>query len=896
MFGGKEKIDNHSSASNAGRVINLKKILAPELSAEVDNDVLPSAPAVSPKKFRLFGRHDQSVNFLKSFTLQEKEEAFIEEELMREYLDEVAEDRKRHHLSSFFKYVSFSARLWWLPLVILKIVWRLFWRTRRLALLETAVIPTAKADKKDSLVLKKRQPTVKDIKPKSSLADFAAALFSWPKSILNFITGRTTEDYLYQRVLLDEITRSKFHPFKHFLSFAVIVFVVLLPIKVLSYYKVVNLDDFKGRVLGVSERAVGNLGSAADSVSSLDLSGARENFSLAKESFSEAEAELNNVNALLLEIGKILPNKKVRLASHAKEILAAGEAASSLGENLSLAADSFFSSSDKNFSVMIGNFLKYENLALADANRLNENLAKIDVSSLPEEYQNQFVELKASGQDLEMILSSASDMVKKINIFLGAGSDKRYIFVFENNSEMRASGGFIGSFALVDFSQGKIKNIEVPNGGSYDTEGGLKKLITAPEPLWLVNPLWHFWDANWWPDWKKSASKLTWFYEKSGGPTVDGVIAFTPTVLERLLKISGPIDMTDKYGVVMDSENLWVNLRDIIEKEKTEDMNVSYEIAEKKPKRVISDLFGRLMEELPKRLNRENFPQLLSVLNDSLVDKQVLFYFTDEELQNEAETRNWAGRIKETGKDYLMTVNTNIAGGKSDGKMEEKVSHEAEIMEDGSIVDTLVITRTHKGVVDEPYYGVRNVDWLRVYVPLGSELLEASGFRGPDPIYFEFPDKNWEIDEDVAAEEGANAFVDEKNLNTKIYQESGKTVFANWNMVDPGQEVVIRLKYKLPFKLEKKLPTAAKTSSWEAALDKFIKVEKKDLYVYSLMVQKQAGSRFASIESSLKAPGVFKTVWKYPENLKSANGWEVKEDFNSDKYWAVLFEKNQTSE
>jgi hypothetical protein len=449
----------------------------------------------------------------------------------------------------------------------------------------------------------------------------------------------------------------------------------------------------------------------------------------------------------------------------------------------------------------------------------------------------------------------------------------------------------------LDFSRGRVKNIEVPGGGSYDTERDLKEFIVSPEPLWLVDPLWHFWDANWWPDWKKSAQKLSWFYEKSGGPTVDGVIAFTPTVLERVLEVIGPIDMTEDYGLVMTADNLWVNLRDIIEKEKVEDQPVSQKVSEKKPKRVIGDLFGKIMEETPKRLGKESLPSLLSALSSNLDDKQILFYFSDNNLQAEAEKRNWAGRLKETNKDYLYVVNTNIAGGKSDGKIEEKITHQAEIQPDGSIIDTITIKKTHNGVVDEPYFGVRNVNWLRVYVPLGSQLLEADGFRGPDPIYFDYPEENWSSDIDVAAEEGANSIIDSENLNTKIYEESGKTVFANWVMIDPGQEIDIHLKYKLPFSLEKKIIKEEPKNFLEKLWEKLVKAkpENKELYVYSLMVQKQPGMRFSTISASLNAPEPFKSIWGYPANLNIGGGFSISEDLNIDKYWAVLLEKNNYS-
>jgi hypothetical protein len=58
------------------------------------------------------------------------------------------------------------------------------------------------------------------------------------------------------------------------------------------------------------------------------------------------------------------------------------------------------------------------------------------------------------------------------------------------------------------------------------------------------------------------------------------------------------------------------------------------------------------------------------------------------------------------------------------------------------------------------------------------------------------------------------------------------------------------------------------------------------------MIQKQPGMRFSSVESTLVAPEAMKTAWKYPASLEAINGWEVKEELNEDKYWAVLFEKD----
>jgi len=46
-----------------------------------------------------------------------------------------------------------------------------------------------------------------------------------------------------------------------------------------------------------------------------------------------------------------------------------------------------------------------------------------------------------------------------------------------------------------------------------------------------------------------------WFYEKSGGPTVDGVITLTPQIIEEFLAQTGSIDMQEEYGLIVDADN-----------------------------------------------------------------------------------------------------------------------------------------------------------------------------------------------------------------------------------------------------------------------------------------------------------------------------------------------------
>jgi len=694
------------------------------------------------------------------------------------------------------------------------------------------------------------------------------------------------------------------------LYFSMVLLIIILPFKILSALDLFDFRNLEKRIASRSELGVNSLMAAADSVSRMNFKAADADFQAAGANFLEAQNDLNKINDSILTLASFSGNEKIKVAAEGKRFLAAGALVSSLGRNLVLATDSLFSGDKNNFRSSLDSFLFYGDLAVQDSKSLKQTIAKIDSQNLPEAYRPKFESLSQQVTLLSDNLDNFVSAGAKLKEVLGLSRDKRYLLGFQNNAELRASGGFLGSYALVDVRDGKIRNLEVPGGGSYDTEGGMKVTVAAPEPLWLVNPLWHFWDANWWPDWPTTAKNLAWFYEKSGGPSVDGVISVTPTVVERLLEITGPIDLTDEYGLTIDKDNFWETVQKITEQKNLAKTHpealvglpsTSTEIvsalpleqdlennSENKPKKIIGDLLAKILEALPQKLNKENLVTIITVFEENMSEKQVLFYFNDPALQAEFSARNWSGEIRSTDKDYLMVVNTNIAGQKSDRLMSEKIDLVSQAGDDGSLIDTLTITRTHNGLKNEALTGVRNVDWMRVYVPAGSELISADGFISPDSPYLQDkPDPAWEQSPLLAAENSAQS---DAASETKIYTENGKTVFANWLMVDPGQSVTVVIKYRLPFEIISPEIGGSRLERW----NEWLGSDSSKLYSYSLLVQKQPGASPSDFTSRLFLPDTIRVFWSFPENLSDNNGWDISMPLNSDKYYPLLLEKNKS--
>ena len=664
---------------------------------------------------------------------------------------------------------------------------------------------------------------------------------------------------------------------KQLAVFVVLGFILIFPLKVFGYLNI--FKDIKGQVLGESEQAISSLQQAAEASGEFNFLGAASYFSEAADSFNQAQSVLADYSNLIT-IANIIPAKKAKLAATGRSLIASGKNASEIGEYITLAVDSLELDNPeetKPLTERLKQFSYYANLVNEKLYEFENNIDQVDpevVSSLKIDQQEKIIQqlksLKVQTGIFRKGMNELLSLSDILPIFLGDETDKRYLLIFQNNAEMRASGGFIGSYALIDFGQGKIKKLEVPGGGSYDLQGGLHKRIAAPEPLHLINSLWEFQDSNWWPDWPTSAQKIQWFFENGWGSSVDGVIAIDTTFAERLLEIIGPIDMREKYGEIITSENFYHIVQTQSERKDTNT-----------PKEIITDLVNKVIEELPSRINSDNLFNIIKDIEQLFLEKHVLLNFNDSALQDFIVQHNWEGEIKDTDSDYLAVINTNIAGGKSDRKIKQAIEHTAEIMPDGSVINNVVITRRHNGIKNEAFTGVRNVNYLRVYVPQGSQLLEASGFYKPDAIFFDEPAEGAELDPDIHFTENI-AKIDEDS-GVRIYSEFGKTVFGHWTQVDPGQTIVINYKYKLPFKVN----SIVQKNNFLTSLFKGDEI----IHSYSLLAQKQPGSIEDVFSSKLILPENMEIRWATNESVLDQQGWQKKSNLRQDRIWGALIKK-----
>lgn len=498
----------------------------------------------------------------------------------------------------------------------------------------------------------------------------------------------------------------------------------------------------------------------------------------------------------------------------------------------------------------------------------NLELDSISIESIPQNARDSVSALKTTVVAVRESALLAIDLLPQLEQFLGVDHTKRYLVIFQNPNELRPTGGFIGSFALVDFDRGVMKIIDIPGGGSYDTNCCLNEHVISPEPLHLIEPHWQFRDSNWFPDFPTSAQKIAWFYEKSGGPSVDGVISLNATVIPELLKLTGPIDVPE-FNREFTAENFILETQKIVE--------VEYDKTENKPKKLIGLLTPKLLDRLL-ALPKQQWLPALEILQSALETKDVQVYSNDPEIETAFEQVGWTGELHQTNGDYLMVVSSNIAGGKTSGVIETKINHRATIANDGTIIDQLEIIRTHHGSKGEQFTGVRNVEYLRTYVPEGSELISVDGFAPPPPELFQKPNADYVPDPDLVRL--TNLIETDPLTGTATFTESGKTVFGNWMQVDPGQTVTAHLAYRLPFRV------IFSQNSIPSPLQAILNLP--TFSQYSLLLEKQSGFT-PTINSSIQFPSTYSLRWQSPSFPESGK-LHFSSSLTKNLFLSVLFE------
>lgn len=372
------------------------------------------------------------------------------------------------------------------------------------------------------------------------------------------------------------------------------------------------------------------------------------------------------------------------------------------------------------------------------------------------------------------LISDATPLIKVLPNLLGEPKQKKYLVIFQNDKELRPTGGFMTAYAVFRVEQGMI--YAENSSDIYELDNKISGKKSAPEPLRTYMPkvpLFNLRDTNLSPDFVESMKEFNKLYEKSPGPDVDGIIALDTNMLVATMKILGEINaggmtFTTKIDPRCNCPQVIYALEEYADKP------VNYERTNRKG--IIGDLMYAIMNKAFSSSPKLYWGPLFQTFLAQTAEKHLLFYMYDKEAQKGLEGLNASGRILAFDGDYFHLNEANFGGAKANMYVSENVNQEYQIKSDGTITKTVTIDYKNPYAPSDCNLERGNLclnailrNWFRVYVPKGSELVDSKG----------------------------------SEVKMKTYEDLGKTVFEGFMTVRPQGVAKITLTYKLPFKLEK---------------------------------------------------------------------------------------------
>ena len=182
------------------------------------------------------------------------------------------------------------------------------------------------------------------------------------------------------------------------------------------------------------------------------------------------------------------------------------------------------------------------------------NVERIDADELIGPLQAPVTELQANVDDARSAVGAGAKAAQLLPDMLGGSGKRSYVLAFQNNAEIRSTGGLPGAFAVLKARDGRMSLGGQGAGSEFGRISKLPIKPTADEKRLYSGLLTGFWgDTTLTPDFARAAEIMRAMFRKERGTATDGVISIDPIALSHILEATGPVKLAD--GTSLTSKN-----------------------------------------------------------------------------------------------------------------------------------------------------------------------------------------------------------------------------------------------------------------------------------------------------------------------------------------------------
>jgi Protein of unknown function (DUF4012) len=376
------------------------------------------------------------------------------------------------------------------------------------------------------------------------------------------------------------------------------------------------------------------------------------------------------------------------------------------------------------------NAIVHLNAAVAYAQ--NADLSTLPSSLVKPKQLDQVRALIANWPSMRQQLAQADGWLEVAPAILGATTPEHLLLIMMDRSELRATGGFMGNYAVATVQYGKVQPFSLADTYSLD----YPYIARATGPL--VPPAAY---SSWWPfsnfalrdsnlsaDFPTSAQLALHELQIEGGGSAQGVVAFTPIAIENIMKIVGNVAVPE-YGEVATPTNL-------------EDLIHKYQQLSNQPESTRKHFTALLAQHLLAKLHGRSTSDLMKIgqqLLTSLHTKDIQIYFSDPNAEKLIAATGYDGSIAHGPGDAVTLVDDNVGSNKANEFVVVQYNDSVTLDAHGTATHHLHITYVMNGGNNPLLFGLnRYLTYLRLYTPANAQLNSMVGFDftqlGPNSV------------------------------------------------------------------------------------------------------------------------------------------------------------------
>lgn len=351
---------------------------------------------------------------------------------------------------------------------------------------------------------------------------------------------------------------------------------------------------------------------------------------------------------------------------------------------------------------------------------------------------------------LEAALSQEHELRNAFGWILGVDHQRTFLIEPMDSAELRATGGFTGQFGELILNGAHVGPLHLENIGKYEEDHSAEgsppdptvypKVVgqNAPPPYseWWPIESFGLRDANLSADFPTSARIAMERYAYEFGKQVDGVFIFTPTLIQQVLHVTGPITIP-AYKETISEQNLVNRLHYYqldntgIRREEIVEHVDDPQVARKLFTQRVTTTLISTVTHLP--LNKM-LPMANEMLH-SMKSKDLQVYVTNPQIESLiSKYGSTAALDRSTNHDGLFIVQSNLSASKASQYVTTAIQDLITLDAQGGATHNLQMTLDYQQKGD--VYGFDTYrDYVRVYVPVNSQLLAGNGFDQYDKPY-----------------------------------------------------------------------------------------------------------------------------------------------------------------